>query len=145
MMKRITDMDRGAEQPSNQHQREKLIRDGAVHDTQGEVTRKPGFQKGHAKVGGRKKGGQNKITRDVKEAVLAAGEKHGSDGKGKDGLVGAFLHVLRKKPEAWCSVAGKLITNQHTISKDTDISYKALEEIEAEMRELGVVIMDYAK
>ena len=46
---------------------------------QGEVTQKPGFQKGHAKVGGRKKGGQNKITRDVKEAVLAAGEKHGSD------------------------------------------------------------------
>src|SRR6476661_5979688 len=44
-------MDRGAEQPSNEHQRQKLIRDGAVHDTQGEVTRKPGFQKGHTKVG----------------------------------------------------------------------------------------------
>jgi hypothetical protein len=27
-----------------------LIRDGAVHDTQGEVTRKPKFQKGHTKV-----------------------------------------------------------------------------------------------
>ena len=57
-----------------------------MHDTQGEVTRKPGFQKGHAKVGGRKKGGQNKITRDVKEAVFTAGQKHGSDGKGKDEL-----------------------------------------------------------
>ena len=90
-MKRITDMDRGAEQPSNEHQREKLIRDGAVHDTQGEVTQKPGFQKGHAKVGGRKKGGQNKITRDVKEAVLAAGEKHGSDGQARMGLLAHFF------------------------------------------------------
>ena len=144
-MKRITDMDRGAEQPSNEHQREKLIRDGAVHDTQGKVTQKPGFQKGHAKVGGRKKGGQNKITRDVKEAVLAAGEKHGSDGKGKDGLVGAFLHVIKKKPEAWCSIAAKCMPSQHTIKRDTDLSYQTIEEIEAEMRELGVTLLDYAK
>jgi hypothetical protein len=142
MMKRITDMDRGAEQPSNEQQREKLIRDGAVHDTQGEVTREPGFQKGHAKVGGRKKGGQNKITRDVKEAILAAGEKHGSDGKGKDGLVGAFLHVIRKKPEAWCSVAGKCMPSQHTIRKETDLLYETIEEIEAEMKELGIRFID---
>ena len=141
-MKRITDMDRGAEQP---HQREKLIRDGAVHDTQGEVTQKPGFQKGHAKVGGRKKGGQNKITRDVKEAVLDAGEKYGSDGKGKDGLVGAF-YVIKKKPEAW--LAPSLLSAcrvKHTIKRDNDLSYQTIEEIEAEMRELGVTLLDYAK
>jgi hypothetical protein len=140
MMKQITDMDRGAEQPSNEHQ--KVIRDGAVHDTQGEVTRKPGFQKGHAKAGGRKKGSQNKITRDVKEAILAAGEKHGSDGKGKDGLVGCFMHVIRKKPEAWCSVAGKCLPNDHRVLRtETDISYETLEEIEAEMKSLGMVLL----
>ena len=109
-----------------------------MHDTQVKVTRKPGFQKGHAKVGGRKKGGQNKITRDVKEAVLAAGEKHGSDGKGKDGLVGAFLHVIKKKPEAWCSIAAKCMPESAYDQADTDLSYQTIEEIEAEMRELGV-------
>ena len=72
-----------------------------MHDTQGEVTQKPGFQKGHAKVGGRKKGGQNKITRDVKEALLEAGEQYGSDGNGTEGIVGCFQMIIKKKPEAW--------------------------------------------
>ena len=142
-MKRITDMDRGAEQP---HQREKPIRGGAVHDTQGEVTRNPGFQKGHAKVGGRKKGGQNKITRDVKEALLEAGEQYGSDGNGTEGIVGCFKMIIQKKPEAWLAAVAKSIPNEHKVRRsNNDLSYQTLEEIEAEMRELGVTLLDYAK
>ena len=91
-------------------------------------------------MGGRKKGGQNKITRDVKEAVLAAGEKHGSDGKGKDGLVGAFLHMLRKKPEAWSAIAAKCMASQHTIRNETGFDLRIIEEIEAEMKSLGITI-----
>src|SRR5262245_59750567 len=46
------------------------------------------FQKGHPKFGGRQTGVRNAATRELKEAVLNAAEKHGFDGEGKDGLEG---------------------------------------------------------
>jgi hypothetical protein len=40
------------------------------------------FKKGHAKRGGRNKGVPNRLTREIKEAIVAACEQHGSDGVG---------------------------------------------------------------
>jgi hypothetical protein len=52
-MKHISNIAGGPGQPCSEGEREKLVRDGAMHDAQGEITQKPGFQKGHAKMGGR--------------------------------------------------------------------------------------------
>jgi hypothetical protein len=139
MMKGISDIAGGPGQPCSKDEREKFVPDGAVHNTQGEVTQKPRFQKGHAKMGGRKKGSQNRVTRDVKEAILEAGERIGSDGKGKDGLVGAVMGVYRRKPEAWMAALAKLIPNNHRVTKtETMIAYQTLEQLQEEMRQVGL-------
>ena len=71
---------------------------------------------------------------------------HGSDGRGKDGLTGAFLHVLRETPQAWSAFVSKLITNRHSISNnDNSIEYETLEEIEKEMREAGIIMIEESK
>jgi hypothetical protein len=49
------------------------------------------FQPGHPAPPAhirRQKGTPNKITRDIKNGIVEAAVKLGSDGKGKDGLVG---------------------------------------------------------
>ena len=48
---------------------------------------------------GRPPGTPNKIPRDVKEALFTAIEMLGSDGKGKDGVMGWFKMLARKKDE----------------------------------------------
>jgi hypothetical protein len=51
------------------------------------------WKKGRPKTGGRKKGVQNIITRELKDAIIKAAELHGQDGKGKDAVVG-YLYGL---------------------------------------------------
>ena len=54
--------------------------------------------------------------------------------------------IIQKKPEAWLAAVAKFIPNEHKVSRgNNDLSYQTLEEIEAEMRELGVTLLDYAK
>jgi hypothetical protein len=43
---------------------------------------------GHVKRAGRKKGTPNKLTREIKDAIVGAAEELGSNGKGKGGLQG---------------------------------------------------------
>jgi hypothetical protein len=95
--------------------REPLVRDGAIHDSRGDV--KTQFKKGQPrpKNAGRKKASVNKTTRDIREAVIAAGEQYGYDGNGLDGLTGAFRRVFHLKPEAWSAIAAKCMPSQHTI------------------------------
>ncbi|MGC2072261.1 MAG: hypothetical protein WA694_13240 [Pseudolabrys sp.] len=51
------------------------------------------FQKGHKKLGGRKKGVPNKNSR--KAAFIAAAEQLGSDGQGTGGLTGYLMSVMK--------------------------------------------------
>lgn len=46
---------------------------------------------------GRKPGATNTLPRTLKEAILGAYEKIGSDGKGKDGLIGYFVKLFQDK------------------------------------------------
>lgn len=78
----------------------------------GDTTRKPGtFAKGNA---GHPKpmGLVNKITRDLKSGIVQAAENHGSDGKGKGGLVGYLEFVAAKHPKAFVSLLGRLMPLQ---------------------------------
>jgi hypothetical protein len=106
------------------------------------------FEKGQPRPegAGRKKGVQNKYTRDVKEALYEAGERYGSDGKGKDGLIGCMMRVIAHKPEAWMTAISKTMVNRHSISNnDNSIEYETLEEIEKEMREAGIIMIEESK
>jgi hypothetical protein len=81
-----------------------------------DASERPGsFKPGHAKVGGRKKGTPNAMSSDYVTAVFEAAQRAGSDGIGKDGIVGYFKLLLIKCPrvavifltrlmelEGWC-------------------------------------------
>jgi hypothetical protein len=51
------------------------------------------YRKAHRKYGGRKPGTANRLTQELKDAVIEAAERVGSDLKGKDGLIGYLVRV----------------------------------------------------
>lgn len=65
---------------------------------------------------GRIKGTPNKTTRTLKEAILAAAEACGEDGKGKGSLVGYLTGLARRDNKAFASLLGKVLPM--TISGD---------------------------
>jgi hypothetical protein len=52
-------------------------------------------------AGGRTKGARNPMSGTLKEAIIAAAEGHGSDGKGKGGLRGYMKYLYLKDPETF--------------------------------------------
>ena len=68
--------------------------------------------KGHAKMGGRKSGTLNYYTREIKDALLRAAEMAGSNGKGKDGMVGYFLKLAKNNEAVFAGLLGRLIPYQ---------------------------------
>ena len=69
---------------------------------------------------GRPKGSPNKTTALLKLAVLQAAEAEGSDGNGKDGLVGYCRSLARDHPTAFTTLLGKILPSQ----LDADVSVK---------------------
>ena len=70
-----------------------------------DASQRPGsFKPGHKKVGGRTKGTPNRISADFKTAVLAAADRIGMDGKGKDGVVEYFGYLAERYPAAYCKL-----------------------------------------
>jgi hypothetical protein len=53
------------------------------------------FQKGHKKLGGRKKGVSNKNSRRLEAAFMAAAEQLGSDGQGTGGVIGHLMSLMK--------------------------------------------------
>jgi hypothetical protein len=61
---------------------------------------------------GRKKGIPNKTTTQLKEAILSAASKHGSDGAGADGLEGYLFKVAKEDVKAFAGLLGKVLPLQ---------------------------------
>jgi hypothetical protein len=62
-----------------------------------DASQRPGtFKPGHKKLGGRKKGTPNLISREYKMALREAADRIGSDGNGKDGEVGYFTWAAKR-------------------------------------------------
>jgi hypothetical protein len=59
------------------------------------------FKARHGKLGGRRKGTPNLISADLKKKLFEAVSRIGSDGNGKDGLVGYLKWVAMYYPEAY--------------------------------------------
>lgn len=66
------------------------------------------------KTGGRVKGTPNKTTALLKEAILKAAERTGSDGQGKDGLMGYCGFLAKSEPKAFAQLLGKVLPMQVT-------------------------------
>ena len=70
---------------------------------------------------GRPKGSRNKTTGALKEAILAAAEKHGEDGNGKDKLAGYCFKLAKEEPKAFAQLLGKVLPMQVTGEDDGPI------------------------
>ena len=77
----------------------------------GADTPKQGKSRGNAGMG-RRKGSKNKTTSMIKEAIVLAAEAVGSDGKGRDGLVGYCEHLARNEAKAFAALMGRAMPVQ---------------------------------
>lgn len=64
------------------------------------------------KTGGRQKGTPNKTTALLKEAIVAAAEAEGQDGKGKDGVTGYCRMLARDEKKAFAQLIGRVLPMQ---------------------------------
>jgi hypothetical protein len=91
---------------------------------------------------GRPKGGINKTSRILREAVLMAAEKVGSDGKGKDGLIGFLEKHARKNPELFFGLLARIIPLPSAPSEDRPEGpvFLTREEVLARLRARGIPV-----
>jgi hypothetical protein len=62
---------------------------GSAPERARKADQRPGsFKPGHKKLGGRKRGTPNVFSADFRTAIIHAAHGIGSDGNGKDGIVG---------------------------------------------------------
>ena len=61
---------------------------------------------------GRKLGQQNRINRDIKEAMLTALSLYGQDGKGKNELIGFFFRYAGRRPDLIFGILAKILPTQ---------------------------------
>jgi len=91
---------------------------------------------------GRPRGGINKHTRILKEAVMLAAELEGQDGQGKGKLTGFMRKVAQEDLRAFCMLLGRIIplqVEQKTIDdRPKRTTYKSVEEVKRELASRGI-------
>jgi hypothetical protein len=98
------------------------------------------YRKGHKKFGGRKKGVQNVLTRELKETIINAAVRLGADGKGEGGLEGYLMMLGREEKRTFGMLLRAVLPMQVNASVTTtvNVKYKTLEEASEEARKLGL-------
>ena len=90
---------------------------------------------------GRPKGALNYFTRDVKEAIINACNRHGQDGKGKGGLEGYLFRLARDEPKTMAMLLRAVLPTQITLERveppEPQISF---EELQQQLAQLGFVL-----
>jgi hypothetical protein len=97
---------------------------------------------GKGRNSGRQKGTPNKITRLLKEAIPEALERLGSDGKGKDGIVGFLMVAAVTETAAYLRLLDRLLPYQITGLDGGDVKLKYTNKVEivARLKERGLPI-----
>ena len=100
------------------------------------------YEKGHAKLAGRKQGSTNKMPRLLKEAILMAAELEGSNGNGKDKLVGFLRHVARDDLRSFVMLLGRVLPLQVHTKGDMrlEVPYRSVDEIRRELASRGITM-----
>ena len=80
---------------------------------------KTSFRPGREKTGGRKAGIRNKVTREMAEAsrdilnmAKEAAARVGSDGAGKDGMVGYLKIIATSHPRTFLKLLGRVLEQE---------------------------------
>lgn len=95
---------------------------------------KRGRKKGTPKTGGRKKGTPNKLTTEVKSAILAAFDKVGG--------VDYLENVAKTDPRTFCTLLGKIIPTQ--IDGELNVNLTHEQALEALMNAAERVSVSHA-
>lgn len=100
------------------------------------------FKKGDPRPegAGRVKGVKNKVTVQLKEAIIQAAELEGSDRKGKGGLIGFMRRLSRTNPVVYGRLLEKLLPYQLT-GKDgspMQVVHTTKEQLLERMKERGL-------
>jgi hypothetical protein len=112
-------------------------------ETRPEVKNPGVFKKGHEKLGGRKVGTHNATTKLLKECILMAAELEGSDGNGKDELVGFLRRLANEDIRAFAMLLGRVLPLQQIESRDdmrVEVVYDTLDDVRAELAARGITI-----
>jgi hypothetical protein len=96
------------------------------------------FEKGHRKVGGRRKGTPNVFSRDLKQAIVNALTKIGRDGNGTDGLQGFIERAARKDVKHGVLLAARLLPLSVHSENREEVVYRTVSEIRAAFRAEGI-------
>ena len=88
---------------------------------------------------GRPKGATNLMTRDVKEAIIAACNQIGSDGKGTGGLQGYMVFLGKQHPTTMGMLLRAIMPTQVTVERtERPKEYKTLEDAKKELEQYGI-------
>jgi hypothetical protein len=111
-----------------------LSRGGAPGRERLDSQRRGTFKPGHEKRGGRKRGTRNAFSADYKRAIVEAAYRIGSDGNGKDGLIGYFEWLAEYHAPAF---VGILLSNllSHELAEYSTEPDWTIEEINERIRE----------
>jgi hypothetical protein len=96
------------------------------------------FEKGHAKGGGRKQGVPNRLTREIKEAIVAACEQHGCDGTGTGGLQGYLFLLAKVERQSMAMLLRAVMPLQVNTTVHPPKTYRSPDEIKAALKERGI-------
>lgn len=89
---------------------------------------------------GRRKGGVSRPGMILKDAILYAAQKVGEDGKGLDGLVGYLTRIAKTDPRTYAALLARVIPLHVTATSTTEVTYRSVEEVKAELRSRGILI-----
>ena len=123
-----------------------FMRGSALGRARAACQRPGSFQVGHRKLGGRKRGTPNKRTREYREALIEVANQIGSDGKGKEGLIGYLQVIAIYHPEVFVRMlVGAMIRSGGASEPDEpepdepepEKRYLTIEEAKADLRKVG--------
>jgi hypothetical protein len=100
------------------------------------------WKKGMAKRGGRRLGTPNKVTAQLKHAIIEAAAMVGYNGEGEQGLHGYLARLALKEPAVFGRMLEKLLPMQLQGKLDGEVkhTYKTVEDLRRALKERGLPI-----
>lgn len=86
------------------------------------------------------RGGPHRTTEVLKDAIIYAAQSIGEDGQGLNGLVGFLRKVAREEPRTYAMLLAKIIPLQVQTTKTTEVTYRSIDEVKAELEARGIPV-----
>ena len=84
--------------------------------------------------------GPTRVTAVLKDAILYAAPEVGEDGKGLNGLVGYLTKIAREDPKTYASLLARVIPLQVNSTTTTEVTYRSIDEVKAELAARGILV-----